>query len=64
MWHRFLTHEEKSSNDLFAPNTTETRLRFGEPPTVPLATRVPEDVWGSQKKSSETDETEDLLSFE
>jgi hypothetical protein len=65
MWHRFLSREEKDSNDLFAPKTTESRLRFDEPPTVPLATRVPEDVWGSQQKSSETDaETEDLLSFE
>jgi len=65
MWHRFLTQEEMSSNDLFAPKITETRLFFDEPPTVPLATRVPEDVWGSQKKSSETEaEAEDLLSFE
>jgi hypothetical protein len=65
MWHRFLSREEKDSNDLFGPKTTESRLRFDEPPTVPLATRVPEDVWGSQKKSSETEaETEDLLSFE
>jgi hypothetical protein len=65
MWHRFLTREESISNDLFGPETIEARLRFDRPPTVSLATRVPEDVWGSQKRSSETDvATEDLLSFE
>jgi Domain of unknown function (DUF4365) len=65
MWHRFLTREEKNANDLFASKSIEPRLRFDEPPTVPLATRVPEDVWGSQKKSPETEsEPESLLSFE
>jgi Domain of unknown function (DUF4365) len=65
MWHRFLSREEKNLNDLFAPKTTEFWLRFDDPPTVALATRVPEDVWGSQKKSSEIEaETEDLLSLE
>jgi hypothetical protein len=65
MWHRFLTREEKDTNDLFAPKTTEPRLRFDEPPIVPLTTRVPEDAWGSQQKSSESEpEQENLLGFE
>jgi hypothetical protein len=64
MWHRFLSLEEKNANDLFATKTTESRLHFDEPPTVPLTTRVPEDVWASQKKPSETEaEKEDLLNF-
>lgn len=65
MWHRFLTREEKSLDDLFGLRTTERRLQFDAPPIVPLATRVPEDVWGSQKKPSETEiDTSDMLSFD
>ena len=51
MWHRFLSQADREENNLFGKLSTEPRLRFGEPPTVDLATRVPEDVWGSQKKS-------------
>ena len=51
MWHRFLSQADREENNLFGKLSTEPRLRFGEPPTGDLATRVPEDVWGSQKKS-------------
>lgn len=51
MWHRFLSRSEREGNNLFAEASSGPRLTFGEPPTVALATRVPEDVWGSQKKS-------------
>ena len=52
MWHRFLSQHDRDANNLFAADSTsEPRLRFGEPPTVALTTRVPEDVWGSQKKA-------------
>ena len=64
MWHRLLTRDERNVDDLFAPKITEPRLRFDEPPTVPLATRVPEDVWGLQKKSSEIESEQEPLSFE
>jgi hypothetical protein len=50
MWHRFLSQSDRDENNLFAEAPSEPRLKFGEPPTVALATRVPEDVWGSQKK--------------
>lgn len=50
MWHRFLSEPERHANNLFAQASSEPRLKFGEPPTVALATRVPEDAWGSQKK--------------
>lgn len=64
MWHRFLTQMERNANDLFAEVSAEPRLIFGDPPTVALATRVPEDVWNSQKKTAEIDdEQEDLLRF-
>jgi hypothetical protein len=50
MWHRFLSQLDREPQNLFGRAPTEYRLRFGEPPEVALATRVPEDVWGSQKK--------------
>lgn len=58
MWHRFLTQPEREAGGLFAEVSSAPRLTFGEPPTVKLATRVPEDVWGSPKKG--TPEQEDL----
>ncbi|MDE1146722.1 MAG: DUF4365 domain-containing protein [Azospirillaceae bacterium] len=56
MWHRFLTQSDRDAAGLFAETSSVPRLKFGEPPTVALATRVPEDVWGSPKKA--TTETE------
>src|SRR5262249_31532828 len=52
MWHRFLTQPERDAQSLFAEAASESRLKFGEPPSVDLATRVPEDVWGSPKKAA------------
>jgi hypothetical protein len=56
MWHRFLTQADRDAQNLFAAATTDRALRFGEPPTIELATRVPEDAWGSQKNASEPDD--------
>lgn len=58
MWHRFLTQsdraEERQAGGLFgSAAASEPRLRFGEPPTVQLDTRVPEDGWGGGKKKTE-----------
>lgn len=50
MWHRFLSQADREAQNLFKQETTEYRLGLGEPPIVTLATRVPEDVWGPQKK--------------
>lgn len=52
MWHRFLTQPERDAKSLFAESSSEPCLKFGEPPTVALAARVPEDVWGSPKKAT------------
>jgi len=58
MWHRFLTRRERAPADLFNGQDDQgPRLKFGEPPTIALATRVPEDVWGAPKKK--TDEPDD-----
>ena len=51
MWHRFLTQADRDSKTLFGPQNSAPCLKFGEPPAVELDTRVPEDVWGSPKKS-------------
>lgn len=56
MWHRFLSQQDRNADDLFAQSSSEPRLKFGEPPTVALSTRVPEDVWGSKKKATATSE--------
>jgi len=56
MWHRFLSLADGEKGNLFGEASTEPRLAFGEPPKVTLATRVPEDVWGSQKTPAEADE--------
>jgi hypothetical protein len=62
MWHRFLSQSERDENNLFAKAASEPRLKFGEPPTVALATRVPEDVWGSQKKTAiEPDDAQERM---
>lgn len=62
MWHRFLSQSERDENNLFAQVASEPRLKFGEPPTVALATRVPEDVWGSQKKMpNEPDDAQERM---
>ncbi len=62
MWHRFLTFPDHAENDLFGNDTTkEVFLRFGEPPTLTLETKVPEDVWGANKqKVSEVDNQQRL----
>lgn len=59
MWHRFLTQDDRAAArdaiGLFGVETvTEPRLRFGEPPSVQLETRVPEDGWGGGRKKTET----------
>ncbi len=67
MWHRFLTEADRAAardaSGLFGVQTVaEPRLRFGEPPSVQLETRVPEDGWGGGKKKVEmADETGSLF---
>lgn len=61
MWHRFLSLPDREESNLFAKTSRELRLKFGEPPTIALATRVPEDVWGSQKKAAESDNAQERL---
>ncbi|MGL4637186.1 MAG: DUF4365 domain-containing protein [Beijerinckiaceae bacterium] len=59
MWHRFLSQSDEGN--LFSDISAEPRLKFGDPPTVALATRVPEDVWGSHKKAVEPDGIQERL---
>jgi len=62
MWHRFLSQPEREALNLFSEKSSDSRLKFGEPPTIALATRVPEDVWGSQKKPpDDADDTQERL---
>jgi len=62
MWHRFLSQSERDEDNLFAKAASEPRLKFGEPPTVALATRVPEDVWRSHKKlPTEPDDAQERM---
>lgn len=62
MWHRFLTQPERDTKSLFAEVSYAPRLTFGEPPIVALATSVPEDVWGSPKKTvSEAENKQESL---
>jgi hypothetical protein len=63
MWHRFLAKAQREDGGLFAQATSEPRLEFGEPPTIALATRVPEDVWGSQKKVADVEGDQELMNF-
>ena len=60
MWHRFLASLEPKTGDLFATTTFDPRISFGPSPIVELATRVPDDVWGTHKKDEAEDEP-DLL---
>jgi hypothetical protein len=61
MWHRFLTRPDREEGNLFSETSPGPRLKFSEPPTIELATRVPEDVWGSQKKAPETQQIQEPL---
>lgn len=66
MWHRFLTQAdraaERDAGGLFGVEVeAEPRLRFGEPPTVELETRVPEDGWGSGKKKADASDQQEGL---
>ena len=66
MWHRLLTEDERSAErdagGLFGVSvTSEPRLLFGEPPSVELETRVPEDGWGGGKKKAESAEQQEGL---
>jgi len=64
MWHRFLTKDQTYNTGLFADEASkEPRLKFGEPPVVTLATKVPEDVWGSGKKSTDSESDQESLMF-
>lgn len=61
MWHRFLSRSHIEEGNLFGAETSEPRLFFGEPPVVSLATRVPEDVWGSSKPAQDSDDGQERL---
>lgn len=62
MWHRFLTQKYKDAGDLFAGDAEPAPwLRFDPPPQISLETRVPEDVWGSQKKKSDESTEQERL---
>lgn len=64
MWHRFLAEEERKADDLFAVVPADPHLTFGEPPSVELPKKVPEDVWGTPKKTSDdADPNQELLGF-
>lgn len=54
MWHRFLTQAQRQEGGLFGADIApQPGLRFGDPPSIALSTRVPEDVWGAPKKKAE-----------
>jgi len=61
MWHRFLSEADRDEQGLFGKVSTDQRLKFGEPPTVALATRVPEDVWGSKKVAEQVEDGQERL---
>jgi len=61
MWHRFLTKDNISESDLFANQGSTPSLKLGEPPKISLATRVPEDVWGSQKNRADAEDDQETL---
>ncbi|MEQ9487661.1 MAG: DUF4365 domain-containing protein [Alphaproteobacteria bacterium] len=62
MWHRFLTKSDFAKDDLFGQQVENYRsLCFDVPPQIALETRVPEDVWGSQKKKSEESDDQQRL---
>ncbi len=63
MWHRFLTRAQQEATSLFAQDAAdEPSLRFGEPPTITLTTRVPEDVWGAPKQKADEIAAQERLS--
>jgi hypothetical protein len=64
MWHRFLSQQEREIDNLFADASLQPLLKFGEPPKVALATRVPEDVWGSPRRVTENLSGEQEFQFE
>ncbi|HRO33044.1 MAG TPA: DUF4365 domain-containing protein [Brevundimonas sp.] len=62
MWHRFLSQNDRVERSLFNEEPGEPRLVFGEPPTVALPTRVPEDAWTAPKKgAAEEDDPQERL---
>ena len=64
MWHRFLTQMDQDEEGLLGGLATrEPGLKFGQPPKVALETRVPEDVWGSPKRSLESPDNQGRLAF-
>ncbi|APG62886.1 hypothetical protein LPB140_08895 [Sphingorhabdus lutea] len=67
MWHRFLTEgdrvAERNANDLFGGvEMAEAYLKFGEPPSIHLDIRVPEDGWVTEKKKEDPILDEGLFS--
>jgi hypothetical protein len=59
MWHRLLTQAQTGAGALFETDEASGQvLKFADPPKVQLATRVPEDVWGSPKKKAEEADTQ------
>jgi hypothetical protein len=64
LWHRFLTRDDAANLFSKAGANDDAKLRFGEPPVVRLATRVPEDVWsGGGKKTEEVESRQQEMSF-
>ena len=62
MWHRFLTEGCAPHEDLFSSGETPRPvLSFGEPPSVQLPTKVPEDVWGTPKRQTENKDNQTEL---
>lgn len=62
MWHRFLSRHDGQELNFFPDDSPGPKLKFGAPPTVALSTRVPEDVWGSQKKPTpDSDDSQENL---
>jgi len=58
MWHRFLSkHVAKAGQDsLFGEDASPAMLGFREPPSVELATSVPESAWRMAKASDDGDD--------
>lgn len=58
MWHRFLSkHVAGVSQDtLFGEDASQATLGFDEPPSVELATSVPESAWRTVKAAEAADE--------
>ena len=59
MWHRFLAGLSNEDLGLFASDTSpKPFLKFGKPPSLTLPVKVPEDVWGSPKKKTATQDSD------